>query len=240
MLCISIKGQQQEKEQKSGGKKHKHHDKQAAGQHKLQVAKNQKNDNKSNLRSVSSGGNSLQCYEECCMQREAVVCGAETPGCNNEGQCRLTKSQHTSGTNRSSNAKDDDDDDDCRIESVVRAFRMSRIVSGSSVHFDEESTGKLSEETSDMTGDDTTTDSNAYRHQVRPKTISSHDEDCRRRKDKGERTFSEDKALIVLERSTTAKKQVTKGDSMWSRDHEDRCSDYNNSDEGDAQLKQQA
>ena len=211
-----------------------------AGHHKLEVVKNDnndnkstrndnkstKNDNRSNLRSISSGGNSLQCNEECCCyhQKEAVVCGSETPG---NKDYRLTKSQSTNGANRSSNARDDDDDDDSRISSVVRAFRMSRIVSGSSVHFDDESIGKFSEETS---GDEDTTDTNAYR-QGRSKTTSyDHEDCCRRWKDKGERTFSEDKALIVLERSTGGGK---KQDRVWSSYHEDRCSDYNNGDDSD-------
>ena len=216
-----------EETRKKGKGNHNHH-----SRHHDKHEKATKNDNTSNMQAQSSG-----VYDNC-RQSDPVICGYETQvrrcaDCSKDGQCRLTKSQFTDGTNRSSNARDDDDESG--IRGVVKAFRLSQMASGGSVHFDDQRRAVSADVKDKVDGADTPrTDTNADRHA--PRTASC-DVDCKRRKDNDGGTSPEEKALIVSRSSTAESKQRTANDNVWAPYHEDRCSEYNNSDERDEQLK---
>ena len=221
-----------------------------------------------------SNGNSCfyASHDECRQQNETptsqqtqspgAVCCCAPQGCciaavtynkqdqqQQQQQQGRRKSQHKDeeeeATNRSSNAKYNDDDD-YRINSVVRAFKLSQMRSSAgAVHFvDEVAAGGLSanfirDSINVDSASTLSTDCSPSRPPPRTdwKRLKPVDSDADER-----RTFSssEDGALIVSRSSTHGERRQATilGDSVWAPYHEDRCCEYNNSDDSDEQLNE--
>lgn len=220
--------QQSVNEEKTKKKSHHQHSRQDKETGQKQHDKSRKNDNKHNQRSRSSANSQL--HEEDVRQNdnEAVVCGYETqPGTDcMQWQCRMTKSQVDDATNCSGNATHNNDDD-CRIESVVRAFRLSQLSTGG-VHFDDQG---RQDKVNDNNTAGRTTESSTGGH-VRSRTALYEG--------RRQQHADEDTALVITRSSTRETKQRTTSNTSWLPYCEDRCSEYNDSDEGDEQLKEQA
>jgi len=242
--CCTVQQQQHhsdEKSKKTSNHKHsRQHDKQTDRKH------HDKNGSKSNVRSKSTACNNSQFYDDNTQNDTVVSCGYDTcvhqdeTNADNAKQwqcCKVSRSQQNDGANCSSNAKDDDSDD-CRIESVVRAFRLSQLthMHAATVRFDDE--GRPPGEHDEYTACRRTTESR-IESQCWPRTASL--DDGRQWKKDGERKYSEDNNSLTITRSGTGETKPRRPrDNSWSRYYEDRCSEFNDSDESDEQPEQQA
>lgn len=177
-----------------------------------------------------NGDNTSQTFDEN-QSNKSVVCGydarvqcEQNTDCS-QWTCRLSKSHANDSTNRSTNAKRDGES----IADLVRAYRLSKM---SSVHFDDE--GRESENVRKRALDE---------HRASRSTVANTDCHCRRRtasrrrrKKEDERIRDEeDEELVVTRSSTRDANRRTRSNNSRAHYHEDRCLEYNDSDESDEQ-----
>jgi len=218
--------QQQQNEEKKGKKSSSHHE---SRQEDRQSGKKARSNGKWSKRSRSIGsaheddqGEREGEGKETNQNESAVISGYETETqqqqqqqpCCQLWQCRGSKSHHSDTQNRSGNAVDDDDDDNnYRISALLRAFRLSQL----------SATNTVQSVDNDRVSHHQTTPG-----QHRSRTASC--DDSRRSRDC--RANPDDNALTPsLTRETN--KQRTANDSRRAHYDEDKCSEYNDSDEGD-------
>jgi len=267
-------GKQQPREENGKRKTSVQHQQQQHSSRQHDREKNDNMSSSPHGSAAHSNGNSCfyASHDECRQQNETptsqqtqspgAVCCCAPQGCciaavtynkqdqqQQQQQQGRRKSQHKDeeeeATNRSSNAKYNDDDD-YRINSVVRAFKLSQMRSSAgAVHFvDEVAAGGLSanfirDSINVDSASTLSTDCSPSRPPPRTdwKRLKPVDSDADER-----RTFSssEDGALIVSRSSTHGERRQATilGDSVWAPYHEDRCCEYNNSDDSDEQLNE--
>lgn len=201
--------------------------------------KNKKNENKKPSLRTQSSDNSQYIDEG--MQQ--VICGCEaqdsedTHSCP-QWTCRLTKSQQNDASNYSTNAKHDDDDE-CRISSVLRAFRRSQMSNSSTVPVHRDDGGRLSTDVQHRVNDEST-DSEADTDHVGLLQSRTALRDKRMRWN-DDYYDGDDNVLVVTRSSTKETNRRTSSDSnSWANYYEDRCSEYNDSDKRDKQPKERS